>query len=186
MLSGCHQIIEFRKPPASKVPCIQASKHPSLQACKTGVYHLPLGAAARPLSPPQGLKPCVPPATGIHENPPKSFKNIAPVDKSDVIVIKNVQLSQNPETRLYKTIQKRTTIAKSEETSSKVCPEFFKRRPWQSKLPSGRLWFRVRWPRRLKMDPMVSKMIPRDTKKAPRHPKWCPGAAKSMTSIQIP
>ena len=89
--------LQGSKPPASKPACIQAPKHPSLPTCRIGVYHLPLGAAARFLRLPQANKP---PTTGIHEIHTQNLqKNIAPVDKSDAKAIKNVHLSQNPETR---------------------------------------------------------------------------------------
>ena len=92
------------EPPASKVPCIQASKHPSLQACRIGVYHLPLGAAARLLRPPQGLKPCV----------PRSMKSTQILEKH--CAYRQIRCKSH---------EKRTTIAKSRNTTlenhSKTC-----------------------------------------------------------------
>ena len=67
----CSQPVSKR---ANQLPKLQplsllVSRHPSLQACRIGVYHLPLGAAARPSSPPQVLKLCVPGPMRIHGSP---------------------------------------------------------------------------------------------------------------------
>ena len=79
--------------PRKRLGCARGSKTP----------HLPTNPAKRLSGATSGPSK----TQHLSANPRKSpSKNIAPVDKSEVKVIENVQLSQNPRTRLRKTVQK--------------------------------------------------------------------------------
>ena len=58
--------------PSRQPPNLRASRHPSLQTCGIGVYHLSLGAAARLLRGTQAARTSVPGINEIYLNPHKS------------------------------------------------------------------------------------------------------------------